>query len=257
MLGSSCLGAAHFRTFSIIRSISVPAFGIVLCIRMASRDDEYLGSIPRWNGDPSTFKRWEQEVTIFTYTCELTKKKCYAAILLSGLSGIAKTAALQVSMDRLRPFPSDADLKKDETWEAMNKLGITNLVKHLKDNLLRSTPIERGNRMYDFFSTQKYCRKRGMRMAEYNLLFQQGVDDLYEVDIKLADLPDILGWFYLRGAGLTYSQRESVLGKLEDATFPYDKLTNFLINMFPDIGEREKKIPLVVPGERNYLKTRF
>ena len=221
---------------------------------MSSRDDEFTSSLPRWNGDPSTFKRYEQEVTIFMYTCELTKKKCYAAILLSGLSGVAKTAGMQIQVEKLRPFAQGDDLTKDFVWEAMNKQGVINLLAHLKENLLRSTPIERGNRMYDFFSTAKYCRKRGMRIAEYNLLFQQGVDDLLDVGIKLADLPDILGWFYLRGAGLSYQQRESVLGKLEDEKFPYDKLKRYLVNMFPDIAERERKMPQTMPGEKGYVK---
>ena len=47
--------------------------------------------------------------------------------------------------------------------------------------------------MESFFGSQKYSRKRGMRMTEYNLLWQRGFDELKEVDLDLAKVEDVAG----------------------------------------------------------------
>ena len=65
------------------------------------RDDH--SSIPRWNGDPPGFKRWSQEEKIFRLRKDLGKEISYAAELIVGLSGAARSAALLLSEEDLWP----------------------------------------------------------------------------------------------------------------------------------------------------------
>ena len=194
---------------------------------MNDRDESY--NIPKWNGDPPGFKRWQQEVKIFKLRKDLTKEVSYAAELIVGLSGPARTAALQLSEDELWPLDrmraearDEAELAEPDeegnhpnprnvsTKEA-NIMSIDGLVRRLERDLLQSKPIQRGERMEAFFGSQKYNRKRGMRMTEYNLLWQKGIEELKEVDIDLGKLEDVAGWFYLRNSGLSHEQKERVL----------------------------------------------
>ena len=88
-------------------------------------------------------------------------------------------------------------------------MAIDTLVKRLERDLLQSKPVQRGERMEMFFGTNKYQRRRGMRMTEYILLWQKGIEELKEVDIDLSKLGDVAGWFYLKGAGLSHEQPTS------------------------------------------------
>ena len=76
--------------------------------------------IPRWNGDTPGFKRWAQEVKIFRLRKDLNKEISYAAELIVGLSGAARSAALLLSEEDLWPqytlmsiAQEDADLADD------------------------------------------------------------------------------------------------------------------------------------------------
>ena len=77
-------------------------------------------NIPRWNGEPAGFKRWSQEVKIYRLRKEMNKEISYAADLIVGLSGAARSAALQLSEEDLWPqhtlmraAQEDADLADD------------------------------------------------------------------------------------------------------------------------------------------------
>ncbi len=69
---------------------------------MSEYRDE-LATIPRWNGDPPGFKRWQQEVKIYRLKKDLNKEVSYAAELIVGFSGAARAAALQLTEDELWP----------------------------------------------------------------------------------------------------------------------------------------------------------
>ena len=69
---------------------------------MSEHRDE-LSTIPRWNGDPPGFKRWQQEVKICRLRKDLNKEVSFAAELIVGLSGAARTAALQLTEQELWP----------------------------------------------------------------------------------------------------------------------------------------------------------
>ena len=76
-------------------------------------------------------------------------------------------------------------------------------------------------------------------MTEYNLLWQKGFEELKEVDIDLAKLEDVAGWFYLRNSGLTHEQKERVLSILPDEHYPVELLKKTMVRLFPGVHLRE------------------
>ncbi len=140
-----------------------------------------LSTIPQWIGDPPGFKRWQQEVKIFRLGKDMNKEVSYAAELIVGLSGGARSAALQLTEDELWPqrkimreAQDEADLADDfddagaraaprwVTNKEVNYMAIDTLVRRLERDLLQSKPVQRGERMEMFFGTNKFQRRRGM-----------------------------------------------------------------------------------------------
>ena len=218
-----------------------------------------MDHVPRWNGDPAAFKRWQQEVRIYKLRKDLSKEVSFAAELVTGLSGPARAAALQLTEADLWPYDSlladavqhAADQSHDDhvepvvppTMREVNLKAIDLLVQRLEQDLLQSKPVQRGERMESFFATNKFHRRPGMRMTEYNLLWHRGVEELAEVGIDLLQLGDVAGWFYLRGARLSEEQRERVLSTLPDEHFPVDRLKATLVRFFPALHLREARRP--------------
>ena len=146
--------------------------------------DDGVYTIPRWNGDPPGCRRWQQEVKIYRLRKDMSKEVSYAAELIVGLTGAARSAALQLSEEDLWPqytlmasAQDEADLAEpnDEegrrpnprwvTNKEVNFMAIDTLVKRLERDLLQSKPVQRGERMEMFFDTNRYQRRRGMRMT--------------------------------------------------------------------------------------------
>jgi hypothetical protein len=206
----------------------------------------------------------------------MSKEVSYAAELIVGLSGAARSAALQLTEEDLWPqhwlmqaARDEADLADDLDEEGtrprprwvsnkeVNYLAIETLVKRLERDLLQSKPVQRGERMEMFFGTNKYQRRRGMRMTEYNLLWQKGFEELKEVDVDLSKLEDVAGWFYLKGAGLSHEQRDRVLAVLPDEHYPLETLKSTMVRLFPSIHLREdtrREQPTVKPFRPPYGK---
>ena len=65
--------------------------------------EDRIDEVPRWSGDPPGFKRWTQEVKIFKLRKDVGKERFFAAELIVGLTGPARTAALQLTEDELWP----------------------------------------------------------------------------------------------------------------------------------------------------------
>ena len=57
---------------------------------MAYGDD--AGSIPTWNGNPTTFKDYKSKVNMWKHSIELSKKRSWAAALAMKLTGEAAEA---------------------------------------------------------------------------------------------------------------------------------------------------------------------
>ena len=72
---------------------------------MAHHGDDDKPRIPRWNGDPSRFQHWKDEVRIYKLGENLNVNRSVAARLVGGLSGPARKVGLSMSDDDLFPSP--------------------------------------------------------------------------------------------------------------------------------------------------------
>ena len=117
---------------------------------MAHHGDDDKPRIPRWNGDPSRFQHWKDEVRIYKLGENLNVNRSVAARLVGGLSGPARKVGLSMSDDDFFPFATvypardppaagqaagdvpvpDGPGKVDYT--PVNRLGIENLVNRLQ-----------------------------------------------------------------------------------------------------------------------------
>ena len=72
--------------------------------------DDGAGSMPSWNGNPTTFRDYKQKVLMWKHSVELSKKRSWAAALAMKLTGEAHEAVMAFS---------DADWTP---WEGQQKM---------------------------------------------------------------------------------------------------------------------------------------
>ena len=238
---------------------------------MAHHGDDDKPRIPRWNGDPSRFQHWKDEVRIYKLGENLNVNRSVAARLVGGLSGPARKVGLSMTDEDLFPYaavypapspvppaagqaagdvpvPPDGPGKIDYT--PVNRLGIENLVGRLQNKIVTQAPILKGERMTRFFEQHEYFRRRGERISEYIIRWDESVERLQEAGVDVMKMEDIPGWFFLRGAGLNLERRERVLGQLKDDHYPVEDIKNICIRFFPDIHTNERSTPTTSYGHR-------
>ena len=188
---------------------------------MASFEGGSRNPIPRWDSSASQFQRYRDEIRVFRLAENLEQSYSIAARLVSALSGPAKRVGLSLSDRELMPEYADYAAAEAEIQAGRqppklskaeaNDLAIKTLLSKLEKTLQPMRSQERGTRLEDFFVHRKHCRKKGMRIAEYNILWEESLERLREVDITVDTWGDLLGWLYLRGAGLSQDRYERVL----------------------------------------------
>ena len=67
------------------------------------------------------------------------------------------------------------------TLAHMNRDGIRNLVTKMESDLMASRPIQKGERIYTFFATPTYHRKRNERIMDYVIRWQEAQQRFKEV----------------------------------------------------------------------------
>ena len=102
--------------------------------------------------------------------------------------------------------------------------------------------------MTKFFGQHEYFRRRGERISEYSIRWDESVERLEEAGVDVMKMEDIPGWFFLRGAGLNLERRERVLGQLKDDHYPIEDIKNICIRFFPDIHTNERSAPATSHG---------
>ena len=202
--------------------------------------------IPRWDSSPQTYQRYQEEIRVFKLAEDMDQKYSVAARLVSALSGPARQVGLVLTDYELFPRTDTVDTSsKALTNEERNRRSVDNLVKQLGTILQPQKSTERSTRLEDFFGSKKHYRKKGMRIAEYTILFEEHVERLREVEINPDGWGDLLGWLYLRGAGLSQERHERVLCSLPKGDeFPLQDFKEMLPRYFPDIHRGERADPL-------------
>ena len=161
---------------------------------MAHYGDDDKPRIPRWNGDPSRFQHWKDEVPIYNLGENLFVNRSAAARLFGGLSGPARKVGLSMSDEDLFPYasvypppappatgqaagdvpvPPDGPGKIDYT--VANRLGIESLVTRLQNKIVTQAPILKGEHMTKFSEQHEYFRRLGERISEYIIRWDESV----------------------------------------------------------------------------------
>ena len=240
---------------------------------MAHHGDDDKPRIPRWNGDPSRFQHWKDEVRIYKLGENLNVNRSVAARLVGGLSGPARKVGLSMTDEDLFPYatvypapaspaagqaagdvpvPPDGPGKVDYT--PVNRLGIENFVGRLQNKIVTQAPIVKGERVTKFFEQREYFRRRGERISEYIIRWDESVERLEEAGVDVMKMEDIPGWFFLHGAGLNLESRERVFGQLKDDRYPIEDTKNICIHFFPDIHTNERSAPASSYGQTAFVK---
>ena len=140
--------------------------------------------IPKWDSSPSTFQKYRDEVRVFRMAENLEQSYSVSARLISALTGPARRIGMQLTDEQLLPS-EDADGKKLETSAARNAEGIRILLSTLESTLQPKKSTDRGLRMEEFFQGRRHYRRKGQRMQEYIVSWNEAVERLAEVDIKV------------------------------------------------------------------------
>ena len=204
--------------------------------------------IPEWDGGHSTWQRWLDEIRLWRLGESLAVPYSLAARLISGLSGVARRYALQLTAEQLFPehflldeagadaagFPAAPRFD----YRAMNAAGIDNLVEFLRVKLQPQPIIHKTSLMNEFFGSRKHFRRAGQSFPAFNAFYDETIQRLGEVGIVLPD--DVAGWMYLRAAGLSGERRERVISCLPDAHMPFEDIRRHCLRLFPDIHVNER-----------------
>ena len=121
---------------------------------------------PTWDGNPSSWRHYQDEVKIWTLGQDLDVKYCLAARLVRNLTGPARRAAFAL--------PEAALMATDEN----KKAGIENVMKKLKETFGDDSYVRKGESLEEFFgkvSDSRYRRQSGERLVDWITRWDEGV----------------------------------------------------------------------------------
>ncbi len=110
------------------------ACGSAMADHRDNRNDQ-----PTWDGNPTTWRPFKDEVRIWTLGCDADVKYCIAARLVRNLTGPARRAALTLKEDELQP----TDVNK--------KAGIQAVMAKLMKTFGDDSVVRKGESLEEFF----------------------------------------------------------------------------------------------------------
>ena len=122
--------------------------------------------IPSWDGNPTTFGMWKKKLNMWKHSIELGKRKSWAAVVATRLTGDAQEACLLLKDDDWEPWGEIRD-RDEAAYEKMNKAALKRLEDHLEAHLLQKKPVQKAEKMAEFFKTNKWRRHRGVSMNNF------------------------------------------------------------------------------------------
>ena len=194
--------------------------------------------VPSWDGNQDKWEEFKEAVEMWTLAEDLERSYSVAARLVMRLTGPAKTVVKSMTGDQLHPTLADDPIEGELTadWRSRrNRTGIQNVMRLLQEKLGITRPTLRGERLEEFFQTRRYHRKLGERISDWSVRFEEALQRLSEVEVKLETIPDVCGWFYLSRAGLSPERRERVIAALPDEHFRLEALKPIMTRFFADL----------------------
>ena len=152
---------------------------------MAEAQDGGRRFIPRWDGNPGTFRHYVQEVELWSMTEDLNVKYAIAARLVQNLTGAARRACQGMTRDELSPLPAVHDEIGNLIAEGDPRAGIDNVLARLKDKLGPQTTVRKGQSMSEFFRGQRYHRAAAERVSDWLTRFDEGLNRLREDGVDI------------------------------------------------------------------------
>ena len=147
-------------------------------------------SLPQWDGDPSGWRDYQQEVRLYKTSENLEVNWSVAARLVGGLRGAARRVGLAMTDQELLPtarnITDNLERKADR-----NRRGIEALMTRLEAELGQQRPQKKGESLEMFFVSNKLQRKRGERITDYITRFEEGIKTLQDNDINLLTIDDV------------------------------------------------------------------
>ena len=129
-------------------------------------------SLPQWDGDPSGWRDYQQEVRLYKTGANLEVNWSVAARLVGGLRGAARRVGLAMTDQELLPtarnITDNLERKADR-----NRRGLEALMTRLEAELGQQRPQKKGESLEMFFVSNKFQRKRGERITDYITRFEQ------------------------------------------------------------------------------------
>ena len=123
-----------------------------------------VGRIPAWNGDPATFKSYEQQVMLFRMTADLKKDRNYCALLISALTGAAQESALQMPSEQWQPVKMDEMTRDLNGLNNQDKGDIAGRRKEIKENTTER-PTWKASRLSWKSWKRSFCNQSPSRKA--------------------------------------------------------------------------------------------
>ena len=190
-------------------------------------------TLPQWDGDPSAWRDYQQEVRLYKTRANLEVNWSVAARL-----GAARRVGLAMTDQELLPtarnITDNLERKADR-----NRRGIEALMTRLEAELGQQRPQKKGESLEMFFASNKLQRKRGERITDYITRFEEGIKTLQDNDINLLTIDDVPGWMLMRKASLTQERRERLIAALPDELFAINDVKRVLVRLFPELHINE------------------
>ena len=197
-------------------------------------------SLPQWDGDPSGWRDYQQEVRLYKTGKNLEVNWSVAARLVGGLRGAARRVGLAMTDQELLPtarnITDNLERKADRS-----RRGIEALMTRLEAELGQQRPQKKGESLEMFFASNKLQRKRGERITDYITRFEEGIKTLQDSDINLLTIDDVPGWMLMRKASLTQERRELLIAALPDEHFAINDVKRVLVRIFPELHINEHR----------------
>ena len=186
---------------------------------MADNHDGGRRFIPRWDGNPGTFRIYVQEVELWAMTEDLNVRYAIAARLVQNLTGAARRACQGMTKAELSPLSPLHDEVGNLIMEGDPSAGITNVLNRLKEKLGPQTTVRKGQSLSEFFRSKRYHRASTERVSDWLTRFEEGLNRLRDDGVDITKVGDLVGWYMLDMCSLSAERRERVLGALPDENY--------------------------------------
>jgi len=196
-------------------------------------DDRDRNFVPKFNGDPTQWNNYKDEVRVWLLAEKQDVDFCLAARLVRGLSGIARRVCLKMTKEELSARPAT------ETTPADMERGVNNVLNKLEEGLGMTKASRKGTALDEFLATRRFWRLRQEPISSWLSRCDLGVSELHDQGVDLRGIPDILGWYLLPMANLDSERRERVVTAWNGDDFPVDGIRVILLRIFADLHRSE------------------